>query len=335
MKTASTHKKWLPNHGQWVHFTHRDVLRRNRPTRIKASLPAAVPATALPVDCTGNAAVSCPMLANDRYGDCGPVMCAHSDQIRTFGQGKAGFTEVVVNEAALVSQYEQYSGGDNGTDEAMLVGPGGLWLVGVAGDSTQTVVDHLDVDLTNPALAAFCHDQFYGICMAWSVPDAFLNGFAQGTVWTGAATPNPQNGHYTPLSDIDASGKYRCWTWGAWCWMDQAYVNSVDPECFVTFSALQFSKATGYDSHGRHVGDVAAAWVSIGGNASIVQQVVAQFPPKAQPPAPPSPTPTSSPTLAQAQAAVAAALGGGAALVTKQQALDEANAGLAKLYGSP
>jgi hypothetical protein len=349
-KTATAHKKWLPKHGKWVHFTHRDTMRRKAPMA-KATLPAhlraaAVPVTTLPVDCTGNAGVSCPMLGNDQYGDCGPVMMAHMSEIRTYGQGSPGFTEIVVNQAALVAQYEKVSGGDNGTDEDMLVGTGGIATAaggGVAGDPTDVVVDHLDVDVTDVALTQYCHDQFYGVHMAWSVPDAFLNGFAQGTVWADAMTPDPNNGHFTPLSDVagqsvvDAvsiDGFYRLWTWGAWCWVSPAFVASVDPQSFITFSPLQFNKETGYDSHGRHVSDQAAAWVALGGNASLVNPVVAQFPPKVAPtPAPsptppvPAPVPTAPPTLAEAQAAIVAAAGGFTLIPTAT-----ATAALAPLY---
>jgi hypothetical protein len=283
-------------------------MRRKAPMA-KASLPKAVPATTLPVDNTGNATVSCPMLGNDQYGDCGPVMCAHMGEIRSYGQGKPGFGEIAVNQSALISQYETVSGGDNGTDEDMLVGAAGIWTPaggGLAGDGSNVVVDHLDVDVTDAALAQYCNDQFYGICMAWSVPADFLNNFAQGTVWPSAATPDPNNGHYTPLSDvggnavvsaINVNAFHRLWTWGAWCWVSPVFIASVDPQCFITFSALQFSKATGYDSHGRHVSDQASKWIALGGNAAAVAKVIAMFPavvptpPPAPAPVPPAPSP--------------------------------------------
>jgi len=295
-KTASTHKKWLPKHGQWVHFTHRDAMRRKTPMA-KAKLPGAeapIPATTLPVDCTGNATCSLPMLGNDVYGDCGPVMMAHSSQIRTYGQGKPGFTELVVNQAALVSQYETVSGGDNGTDEDMLVGANGIATPaggGVAGDPMDVVVDHLDVDVTDIPLTQYCLDQFYTVEVAWSVPDDVLQNFAQGVVFVNADTPDPNNGHFTPLADVggpssvaadgtNVNGYYRLITWGTWCWVSPAFVASVQPQAFVTFAANQFNKTDGYDSHGRHVSDQAAAWVALGGNAQAVAAVVAQFPAK-------------------------------------------------------
>jgi hypothetical protein len=351
VKTASTQKKWLPRHQQWVHFVHRDVMRRNRPKRAKATLPVhlrAVPSTPLPIDCTGNATVTCAMDGNNTLGICGPAMCDHVDNIRTFGQGKPGFTEKQANLAALESQYEKVSGGDNGTDEDMLVGAQGIWTAaggGLAGDPTAVVVDHLDVDITDAAITQFCMDWFYHVNMAWSVPDAFLQGFAQGTVWAGAMTPDPQNGHFTAQADcagpndvldgVNLNGFYRLWTWGAWCWVSPAFVASVEPECFVTFSALQFN-AQGYDSHGRHVSDVAAAWVSIGGNASLVAPVVSQFPPKSQPTPTPAPTPTpgQSPTLAQVEQAIEAGVNGAAALETRQQAITAACSLLPPLFGA-
>ena len=297
-KTASTHKKWAEKHGQWVVFTHRDTMRRKKALLGEAPRPKAVappgglPATTLPVDCTGNATVSCPMDGNDRLGICGLAMCDHVDNIRSFGQGKAGFTQIVANLAALESQYEAVSGGDNGTDEDMLVGASGVWTAasgGLAGNPLAVVVDHLDLDITDVPLTQYCIDQFYAVEMAWSVPDDFLQNFAQGAVFPNADTPDPNNGHFTTQADVAGStdavggvnidGFYRLWTWGSWCWVSPTFIASVDPESFVTFSALQFN-ALGFDSHGRHVSDQAAKWVAIGGNAQAVAAVVAQFPAK-------------------------------------------------------
>lgn len=284
-KTSSSKKKWLNKHGHWVTFVHRSQMGRTLELgRRRAVAPekfSAVPATKLPVDCTGNATVQCPMYSNDVCGDCGPVMCAHVDNIRTYGQNRPGFVELDVDVNALVTQYEQVSGGDNGTTEDMLVGDGGIWFTGIANDENATVCDHLDIDVTNVVLARYCVDQFFAVCVAWSVPDAFLNEFQEGASFLQPMTPDPENGHFTPLADIDAQGNYRLWTWGTWCWVSPSFVASVDPEAFVTFSHLQFNSASGLDSHGRHVSDQAAKWVALGGDKTKVAAVVALFPPKA------------------------------------------------------
>jgi hypothetical protein len=146
----------LPS-GAKVTFVHRDVMKRNRPKRNRARLSTTGPyLVALPIDCTGDATVVCPMDGNDSYGDCGPVMCAHVNGVRTYGQGKPGFLELQATQALLISQYLAVSGGDNGTTEQMLAGdqgvghggaPGpGIWLTGIAGDPTATIVDHLDIE---------------------------------------------------------------------------------------------------------------------------------------------------------------------------------------------
>jgi hypothetical protein len=273
--------------GRRLGFLHRSEMKRAVMSR--ASLPAGIPATTLPIDCTGNAKVSAPMDLNDTLGICGLAMCDHKDGIRSFGQGQPGFIEINADETALKNQYLTLSGGDNGTDEDMLVGnaggpdgaPGpGAWFVGIAGNAEAIVEDHLDVDGTDIALCQYLHDWFYGVEMAWSVPDAFLQTWVSGSSWLQAMTPDPENGHFTTLADVDSTGNYRLWTWGGWCWVSPAFVASVEPQCFVTFSGVQFLKASGLDSHGRHVSDVAAAWVALGGNSSIAAKIVADFPAK-------------------------------------------------------
>jgi hypothetical protein len=223
------------------------------------------------------------MDGNDALGDCGYAMCDHVDGIRSFGNGQPGFTQIVADVAKLEAQYEAASGGDNGSDEPMLVGTSGSWMTGIAGDPAAVVVDHLDIDYTDVALVNYCIDWFFATCLAWSVPDDVLQKFTTGVQFLSTDTPDPENGHYTPLASIDANSNYYLWTWGSYCVVSATFIQSVDPSGFVTFSALQFNKVTGCDAHGRHVSDVAAAWVALGGNASLINPVVAQFPPKLVP----------------------------------------------------
>lgn len=305
MKTVhQTKKMMVPKLGIVAHFSHRDAMKARGVFRsFKHSSPI-IPPTTLPVDSTGNATVSCPMDGNDTYGDCFEVTCAHGDNIFTYGQGKAGWTESVFTDAALVSQYLAKSGGDNGLSEADVVGSGGIWRVGVGGNAAAVIVDALDLDVTNIPLTHFAIDNFYIMPMAWSVPDAFVNGFETGTVWASAGIPDPNNGHATPLADVGGpadtaggvslNGFYRLWTWGGWCWVSPAFVASVQPQCFIVFSARQFSPTTGLDSKGRHVTTQAALWQQCGGEA-IPVSVINAFPPLSGPTPVPTPTPTPSP----------------------------------------
>jgi hypothetical protein len=299
----------LPS-GQRVMLVHRDDLAKAMPKRMRAALPPKVPATPLPIDSSGNGSCPNPMDDNDSLGICGLAMCDHTNRLRTYGQGKPGFTILQAPIDALVSQYETVSGGDNGTTEDMLVGNSGgpdgssgpgVWLIGIAGDPTATVVDHLDLgDGSNEALLDFCLDWFYSVCKAWSVPDEVLQTFQPGATYYDPLPADPANGHFTCLSDADANSgssenngkRYRDWTWGSYFWESPAFMAATQPQLFTTFSALQFN-SSGYDSKGRHVSDVAASWVAIGGSASIVAEVVAKYPPSS----PPTDIPPTEPNL--------------------------------------
>jgi hypothetical protein len=280
--------KLIPKLGIKAQFIHRKAMSRKCMMRSFGApgVKFNPPPVTLPVDCTGGAKVSCPMDGNDTYGDCGEAMAAHADNIMTFGQGKKGWTQSTFPLQALVSQYLKVSGGDNGLDETEVVDQ--IWKVGIAGNSKAVITDALDIDVTNVPLAQFAIANFWTIQMAWSVPDDFINGFAQGTVWSAPGIPDPNNGHYTPLADImgpkdkahgqNVNGFYRLWTWGTRCLVSPAFVASVDPQCFIVFSARPFNPATGLDSKGRHITTQAALWHACGGNP-VPASVINAFPP--------------------------------------------------------
>ena len=309
MSARASHRTLSSHDGRTVHFHHRDDLKRRLVdkngapiARREAKLPAEhVAPVTLPVDCTGDAGFREDSAGNTEYGDCGSAMIDHSDTIWTYGQGKPGFgPQLVADDAALEAQYLKQSGGDNGLTQDDLVAPGGIWRVGVAGNPTAVIADSLDISATDVQLRRYCTDEFYVVCMGWSVPDAFLNSFKTGASFLSAMVADPNNGHWTPLSDLDPSGNTRIFTWGGWVWVSDQFLASVQPEYFVAFSALQFN-AQGYNSHGRHVSEQAAKWKILGGNGPAVDAVVAMFPvttptPTTPPPAPVPIAPSSAPT---------------------------------------
>lgn len=295
MDEVVTVKKWLPLVNHSAIFTPRKFMRRSRIPLDWAKLPVAttvrgltsVPLTTLPVDSTGKGTVVCPMDGNDTYGNCGEAMVDHSDRIRQWRNGK-GVTWPDTT-PALEQQYFAISGGDNGMDEDMVVGPQGAWTVGIGGNVEAIAFDHLDIDPADVALTQYAIDQFYTVEMAWSVPDDFINGFAPGSVWPSAMTPDPNNGHYTPLASIhgpgevvngqDINGFYELYTWGGYVYAGPAFIASVQPQFFTTFSPRQFDPKTGLDGKGRHVTTQGAKWVTIGGNQEAVTKTIAMFPP--------------------------------------------------------
>ncbi len=294
-KTATCKKVWLPKHRMWVHFQHRDTMRKRLVREGAAEAIGAIPAVTLPVDGTGDAGVSCPMDGNDTHGDCMEAMACHTDNIWTYGQGKPGWTESVFNQQGIINQYEAASGGDNGLDEPKLLTQ--CWKPGLAGQPLATYVDTADIDFTNDALLQYCQDNFYAVQMMWSVPDKFLQGFSTGTVWPNAGIPDDNNGHGTPLADvggpqtivnnINCNGFYRLWTWGGWAWVSPAFIKSVEPAGWVTFSKRQFN-ALGYDSKGRHITKQAMAWTTATGR-TIPAAVINSFPGPGPTPVPPIP----------------------------------------------
>lgn len=290
-KVVMTHKP-VPKLGITAHFVHRDLMDRRRIPMKHARMPnnGTVPKTILPVDSSGNGTEPDRMDGNDTLGDCGAAMCDHADCIRVWRNGKGTQKPDVTKQ--LEKQYLAISGGDNGMDEDMVVGPQGMWTVGIAYDPLAVAVEHLDIDITNIPLAQFCIDNFYTVELAWSVPDDFLQNFTDGSVWSNADTPDPNNGHYTPLADVGGPGQtasgqsidgfYRMRTWGARAWVGPNFVASVQPATFVTFSARQFDPATGYDGKGRHITTQAKVWESIGGSP-IPASVISAFPPSSGP----------------------------------------------------
>ena len=299
--TATTVRKWLRKRGHFAHFIPRaKMTRRHAMTRAQLVNGLKLPATPLPCDTTANRTVQAPMDGNDTFGDCGYAMVSHVHGILTYAQGKR--TEDVIAQAPLIAQYLRVEGGDNGCDESDLIAPGtGVWYQGIAGDTSAIIVDALDLP-NDQATIAYCIDQFYAVCMAWSVPDAFLNEFQTGMSFLSPMRPDPNNGHYTPLSGLDASGNADLWTWGGWCIVSWSFIMSVDPVFFTQFSPRQFDPATGFDSKGRHVTVQGQKWVALGGSASAVASVVAMFPAIAPPP--PAGTPPVITGLSGASAVV-------------------------------
>lgn len=289
-------------------YTHRSSMRNVWPLK-KAARPQlgfTISPTTLPVDWTNSQQVAAPMDGNDTYGDCGEAMAAHTINILTYGRGLAGWTETTFALQSLVNQYLSVSGGDNGLDEDEVVNQ--IYNIGVGGNAQAIAVSALDVDVTNVPLAQFMIANFGPLQMAWSVPNSFDNSWSSGSVWPNAAIPNPMSGHFTPLADImgptatvngqSVASFYTLYTWGGYSFVSQAFVNSVQPQCFSVFSPRQFLAATGYDVFGRHITTQAALWQQAGGNP-IATSVISAFPAPVTPtptPVPPTPAPTPTPT---------------------------------------
>ena len=151
MATTTTTKKWVSKLKFEARFIHRDKLVKGHPKRKFTAPHGAAPSPiTLPIDWTNNAAVSCPMYGNDQYGDCMYAMACHTDNVWTYGLGKAGWTESAFDQAAIIKNYLHLSGGDNGLEEGTLVP---AWMNdGLADNVDAKIIDSLDIDITDAAL---------------------------------------------------------------------------------------------------------------------------------------------------------------------------------------
>lgn len=282
--TATTHRVWVPGLRQFRHFTPRHQMRRRA---LKPHIRGAWPTPTLPVGYVQPDDAIIPIDGNDRLGICGPCMGAHVDNVLTFRA--TGTASKVSDLNAFEAQYEAVSGGDNGTDEQMMTGQ--VWgpPAGIAGITPAGAVlqDHLDISLDAPTVQGAIAAQGF-VCMAFSVPDAWISNFDQngGAVWDAPATPNPANGHFVALVGVDGQGRYILLTWGSYVYLTQAGLESCDAELFTGWTNRAFDPATGLAFDGQPFAAKAAAYRAAGGNP----------PPNPFPTPGPNPQPTPGPT---------------------------------------
>jgi hypothetical protein len=308
-------EKILPKHGGiTVTFTHIEDLKRRRGVKGHTHIPInralTPPVTTLPVDNTGNQTVQVFMYGNGPpqvKGNCGEVAGANVEAFLSFGQGKPGWTEILFNTNALISQYETQSGGDNGLDEQDVID---ILTAGVGGVATAKIVPgaSFDIDPSNTPLMQYALDNGFLVIMGFACPDAFLDNFEQGAVFSGTGIPNPNQGHFVVLADVGGPATtsnginlntfYSTWCWASWVWCAATWVNSVQPQCFINFTCTGFN-AQGYDSKGVHITVRAANWQAIT-DMAIPASVINAYPPPSSPVVippvdPPPATPPATP----------------------------------------
>ena len=273
-------KVLIPNTGEYAHFVHRDLMK-SRSMRTSIKPRATWPSVKLPINWYGN--INFPMYGNNQFGDCGAAMAAHGDNTFTGNVGPAS----MFNLNDLVAQYEQYSGGDNGLSEQDVVA---LWKNGIAGNKSAVIYDALDLNPTQADVAHSAIDNFFGLCLGLSLPDAWINSFVPGgtTVWDAPAVPNENNGHFVWINGVDAQGRYHVETWGSSVWLTQAGFDLCEPSIFCVFSP-RFFGANGLDPTGANYALKSALWAFVGG--SVIVQPGPVPTPTPVPPAPPQPVP--------------------------------------------
>lgn len=269
----SVNDVWIPGVGVTARFTHRDVMRARRPMRGVYRTPPGLPEIPLPIDWTQNDKLTFAMLGNDRKGDCMYVMGLHQDNTWTGNWGP----QSTFDTPTVIQYYTQLSGGDNGLDELTL---NNQWLKGLAGDPHVSILDSLDIDVTDQALVASGIYLFGGVCETLSVPNKWINDSSTGAVWDAPARPNPFNGHGVLWNGMDEQGRRKTQTWGTHVWMTQAGTESCDSSGWINFSLRWFDPRTGMAPNGLHYVQAAQLWQGAGGKALPPNP----FPPPSLPP---------------------------------------------------
>lgn len=293
--TATTTRVWIPGIRKFGHFMPRHrmrgALRAHKPLRAGTIWPQ--PAS-LPNGYTAVVNSQVPIDGNDTLGDCGEAMVCHFDTVL---QVQATGIPSTFDVAALETQYEQVSGGDNGLDEDEVTSQ--IWAAptGIAGatPSGAVIYDHLDIT-TDPATVTGAIASQGGVCMAFSVPDKWINSFDPSNpnvVWDAPAIPNPMNGHFVPLVGTLANGNYVLLTWGGSVQITPAALQICQADLFTVFSPRAYNPRTGLDFAGRTYEANAIFWASMGGSASLPPSPFGPTPPA--PPVPPVPPPSPTP----------------------------------------
>jgi len=247
----------LPD-GQQIVLVHRDILNANRPIRSIYRTPANLPKIVLPIDWTKNWTLQFPILGNDSKGNCMYCAAVHLDQSFT---GNVG-AEATYDASTVINYYLKLSPWDQGLDENQITEE---WTKGLCGNPQASILDSLDVDVTNTELVKSAIFLFGGIQFIFSVPDKWINNFQSGAVWDAPASPDPRNGHGVAWNGVDEQDRVRLLTWGGYAWITPQGVTSCDPSGFTMFSLRWFDPNTGLAPNGLSYDQLAALWVQAGG----------------------------------------------------------------------
>ncbi len=288
-------KVTLPS-GQVVTLVDREQLRFKRhgrcfgiPDHLSALKRIKLPAAPTVFSGSKNRTIKYPILGNDQEGDCYEADALHCIQTWT---GNVG-TEAQFDLQAVLAEYHQLSGGDNGLSDSDVFphwkGPG---------FQGHKILDEMTVDPTDAAAIRLAMFLFCGASYTCSLLSGWLNATAPGTIWdAGMGRADPSAGHAMHLSGYNATpgmaqlvnGFFEDETWAIDppIRLTPAGIKASDPEVTVQFSLDMFN-AQGIAPHNNMTYDqLATLWAQLGG-ATLPPS---PFGPPAPPPPPPPPGP--------------------------------------------
>jgi hypothetical protein len=179
-----------------------------------------------------------PMDGNDQYGDCTMAAAAHAITVYN-GLTKA---KVIMDQAALVKQYFQLTGGvDSGLDEMKVLN---FWQS--TGIDAEKILAFVSIEPKDHAHVQQAIQLFGGVYLGFQVQANAQQDFENKKPWTPGKLTN--DGHAVYAVAYDATG-VTVLTWGStqkatWAWWDECVDESY---AILPLNAQQAGFATGFD----------------------------------------------------------------------------------------
>ena len=271
-----------------------------------------------------NAVAVADVLANNALGDCTAAGACHLADIYTAGGG----TPAALTAAQAIAFYSLSTGynpadpsTDQGGDEVKVLTD---WQTkGLDGNGLHAIKGFVSVDGSNAALLFASCWLFGGLYFGLELTDAMANTSGGGFLWV-PGTANPADGHCVVGAGGDSSGKgqININTWGLLGGFEmdaiaELCVESAGGTVFVPISAEWVNAAKSAAPSGFDWEQLASDFdLDLGGTVPV-----------------PSPVPPPAPSGPATQASVNAALGGAFQydMLTKSQAVAQAQASVAAL----
>ena len=229
------------------------------------------------VDRASRLPANCGMMGNDVYGDCTMAAAGHMIQSWTTYAERGTLT---LPDQDIIDAYLAISPNDQGA--AMLDALNHWRKVGVGPDKIEAYVEIDTPDLTQAKLAI----QYFGSCyIGMSLPDDAVFG-----PWrTPVGAPNWNNGHAVCLVAYDdATGLFRCCTWGAIWYLSYAWLGRYCDEAYAVLNDISLIQATGKSPEGFD-------WAQLERDLQHIGDPVTVEPDPLPIPEPPAPTPEPIP----------------------------------------
>lgn len=272
-----------------IRLVPREQLRRRQTAR-RATIPrgwdgtfkGGLPSAPAECDWSKGQTISFPILGNDEYGDCYYTACCHAVENWCAIHNRP----LDYAPKDVVARYLVISGGDNGLNDATMMGE---WLSGIIGPhGPHAILAEMSIPSRDAQARALSLYLFGGLIYTASLLDTWIRDPQPGQTWTDDGRSDPNNGHAMWQTGYRSGGIWDTQTWGfnPPIRLTETGYQASDPTAIAAFS-LDWFDPKGMAPNGYSYDQLAAWWVVMGGQT---------LPPNPFAPTPaPAPTPTPVP----------------------------------------